>query len=205
MEDLLHLDACRPEESTKLPLALNRVISPLQWQEWDTRLRSYPDQRLRAYIVEGIRHGFRVGYNFNSTCHHVQGNMKSAGKNPQVIQDYLDTELKEGRIIGPLDPEEYPFIHTNRFGVIPKSTPGKWRLIVDLSSPEGGSVNDGIRDSWCSLSYVSVTDAIRGITLYGRGALMIKVDIRNAYRVVPIHPDDMQVAYGDDTEGVGVC
>ena len=44
---------------------------------------------LRAYIVEGIRHGFRVGYNFNSTCHHVRGNMKSAGDNPQVIQDYL--------------------------------------------------------------------------------------------------------------------
>ena len=130
MEDLLHLDTCRPKESSKLPLALNRVISPLRWQEWDTRLRSYPDQRLRAYIVEGICHGFWVGYNFNATCHHVQGNMKSAGDNPQVIQDYLDSDLKEGRIIGPLDPEEYPFIHTNRFGVMPKSTPGKWRLIV---------------------------------------------------------------------------
>lgn len=102
----------------------------------------------------------------------------------------MDTELKEGRIIGPLDPEEYPFIHTNRFGVIPKSTPGKWRLIVNLSSPEGGSVNDGIGDSWCSLSYVCVADAIRGITLYGRGALMVKVDICNAYSVVPIHPDN---------------
>ena len=190
MEDLLHLDVCRPKESTKLPLALNRAISPLRWQEWDTQLRSYPDQRLRAYKVEGIRHGFQVGYNFNSTCHHVRGNMKSAGDNPQVIQDYLDNELKEGRIIGPLDPKEYPFIHRNRFGVIPKSTPGKWRLIVDLSSPEGGSVNDGIRDSWCSLSYVSVADAICGITLYKRGALMVKVDICNAYRVIPIHPDD---------------
>ena len=26
------------------------------------------------------------------------------------------------------------------FGVIRKSLPGKWRLIVDLSSPNGGSV-----------------------------------------------------------------
>ena len=116
--------------------------------------------------------------------------MKSAGDNPQVIQDYLDTELKEGRIIGPLDQEKYPFIHTNRFGIIPKSTPGKWRLIIDLSSPEGGSIIDGIRDSWCSLLYVSVVDAIRGITLYWRGALMVKVDIPKAYRVVSIHPDD---------------
>ena len=116
--------------------------------------------------------------------------MKSAVDNPQVVQDYLDTELKEGRIIGPLDPGEHPFIHTNRFGVIPKSTTGKWRLIVDMSSPEGGSVNNGIPGDFCSLSYATVADAARGITSYGRGALMIKVDIRNAYRVVPIHPDD---------------
>ena len=35
-----------------------------------------------------------------------------------------------------------------------------------------------------------ITDAARGITAYGRGARLIKLDIRNAYRVVPIHPDD---------------
>lgn len=34
----------------------------------------------------------------------------------------------------------------------------KWRLIVDLSSPEGHSVNDGIDSTTCSLSYVSVDD-----------------------------------------------
>lgn len=77
-----------------------------------------------------------------------------------------------------------------QFGVIPKSTPGKWRLIVDLSSPFGGSVNEGIHESWCSMSYTTVTNAVQGITVYGIGALMIKLDIRSEYRVVPIHPDD---------------
>ena len=33
----------------------------------------------------------------------------------------------------------------SRFGVISKPhQPGKWRLITDLSSPKGASVNDGI-------------------------------------------------------------
>ena len=85
--------------------------------------------------------------------------------------------------------------------------------IIDLSSPEGGSVNDGIRDSWCSLSYVSVADVIRRITLYGRGALMVKVDIHNVYRVVPIHPDDRWLMgmtwkgsmYVDTTLLFGLC
>ena len=41
--------------------------------------------------------------------------------------------------------ELQPMNSISPFGVIPKGhTPGKWRLIVDLSSPKGGSVNDGI-------------------------------------------------------------
>ena len=39
------------------------------------------------------------------------------------------------------------------------------------------------------LSYVMITDAACGITAYGRGARLIKLDIRNTYKVVPIHLD----------------
>ncbi len=43
-----------------------------------------------------------------------------------------------GRVIGPVEVGELPAVHINRFGVIPKPhQPGKWRLIVDLSHPEG--------------------------------------------------------------------
>ena len=87
-------------------------------------------------------------------------------------------------------PKDHPYIHTSRFRVIQKSTPGKWRLIADTSSPEGGSVNDGIQDLWCSLSHITVTNATHGITSYGRGALMIRVDIHYAYGVILIHPAD---------------
>ena len=71
---------------------------------------------------------------------------------------------------------------TSRFGIIPKSTPGKWRLIVDLSSPEGGSVNDGVAQDRCSLSYVGVNDAAWEILAQGQGALLAKVDIKRVYR-----------------------
>ena len=59
-----------------------------------------------------------------------------------------------------------------------------------MSAQEGGSVNYGIWGEFCSLSYATVADDAHGITSYVRGALMIKVDIRNAYQVVLIHPDD---------------
>ena len=41
------------------------------------------------------------------------------------------------------------------FRVIPKSEVGKWRLILDLSLPEGFSINDEIKRELCSLSYTS--------------------------------------------------
>ena len=116
--------------------------------------------------------------------------MKSAMDNPQVVTQYLESECRAGRVVGLLSIEEFPFMHISRFGVIPKSTPGKWRLIVDMSSPEGGGINDGIQETMCSLSYATVEDTTRGIVNYGTGALLITIDIRNAYRVVPVHPDD---------------
>ena len=51
-------------------------------------------------------------------------------------------------------------------------------------------MNDAIAESLCSLSYVGTKEAIRGVAAKGRGALMAKVDVKSAYRNVPIHPDD---------------
>ena len=80
-----------------------------------------------------------------------------------MTRDYLSRECAEGRVLGPLDPGLYLRVQVNRFGVIPKGSTSKWRLIVDLSAPEGHSVNDGIREDWCSLSYVTVDDAVAAV------------------------------------------
>ena len=92
--------------------------------------------------------------------------------------------------MGPLPVEEFPQVQLSPFGVIPKKSPGKWRLITDLSSPEGHSVNDGIPSAVCSLNYVTIEDAAKAVMDKGAGALLAKVDIQNAYRSVPVHPDD---------------
>jgi len=190
MEQLLKLDACRPQKTSGLPQPMNSIHTPLDRREWDWLLQRHPDQRFRSYIVEGLREGFRVGFNHSSELRRVSRNMPSATAHPEVISDYLATECSEGRVIGPLHPEQFPQVHISRFGVIPKGTTGKWRLIIDLSSPSGASVNDGVDENLCSLSYTSVWDAARGVLGKGAGALMAKVDIKHAYRNIPIHPAD---------------
>lgn len=101
-----------------------------------------------------------------------------AEEKPQFVQDYLQKEVTEGRILGPFDPAYYPQIRTNHFGVIPKSHQGSGDLrMVDMSLPEGSSVNDGMHEPPYSLSYITVTYGARGVALFGRGVLMAKVNI----------------------------
>ena len=73
---------------------------------------------------------------------------------------------------------------------------GKWRLITDLSYPPGLSVNDGIDSNLCSLKYISVDRVAEVIASYQPEALLAKIDIESAYRLVPVHPLDCPLQLG---------
>ena len=66
---------------------------------------------------------------------HARYNLLSASEQPHIIWEYLAEECAEGRVIGPLLLDSYPNVHVSPFGIIPKQIMGKYRLIVDLSSP----------------------------------------------------------------------
>ena len=121
----------------------------------------------------------------------AKSNMRSALQNPRVVDEYLRNETAKGNVLGPFSRDTLSDVHTNRFGVIPKPHQhNKWRLITDLSSPAGASVNDAIDPSLCSLSYISVDQAANAAMQLGRGSLLAKIDIKSAYRLIPVHPYD---------------
>ena len=85
----------------------------------------------------------------------------------------------------------FPNLHVSSFGVIPKKDqPGKWRLIVDLSSPNGSSVNDGLTAEDFSLQYITVAQIIRMVSKYGPRTLMAKFDVEAAYCNIAVCPSD---------------
>ncbi len=192
MNDLLALDSFRPlsNKATSLPVTMQQITTPLRWEAWDQSLAPHPDPRFRRYLVDGIREGFRIGFDYSRECHRTARNMASSILQPAVVQEYLAIECAAGRVLGPFSPEFLPNVHVSRFGVIPKKATGKWRLIVDLSAPDNYSVNDGVYERFCSMQYVSVENAVQLVVKKGPGALMAKIDIKSAYRIVPIHPDD---------------
>ena len=97
--------------------------------------------------------------------------MQSVKARPAIVQQFIDSELREGHMFRPFAPDEiqYP-VHISRFGVIEKKNqPGKFRLIVDLSYPPGMRVNDGISPELSSMSYTRVDDVVQGIWQSGAG------------------------------------
>ena len=189
--DLLQLDKLRPDTLSPTPSQLHPSVSPLtaRLEAWRSRLAAHPDREFAEYILEGLQLGFRIGFDYSHPLVSSRRNMRSARLHPNVVEEYLYGECAEGRIIGPL--ASTIGIHTSRFGVIPKGhTPGKWRLITDLSSPEGRSVNDGIDSTLCSLQYTSVDRIARVAASFGPGSLLAKIDRKSAYRLVPVHQDD---------------
>ncbi len=175
---------------SKVLLGAAKVVTPLIWQRWEYDLREHPDRDWVNYMVRGIRDGFRLGCDQSSvTLLEKGGTMYEASQHREVICKYLDEEVQNERVWRV--EEEPECIQCSPFGVIPKrGKPGRWRLIVNLSAPEGHSTNDGIDSELSSVAYTSVDDVIRRVLEVGSGALIAKADVKAAYRNVPVHPRD---------------
>ena len=113
-------------------------------------LENHSDKCFAQYLLEGIEKGFRIGFNY--TQHSMtpcRNNMLSTLDHPQVVTDYLEQELAEGRITELTDMSGVMGLQISPFSVIPKKGSDQWQLILDLSSPHG---NDGINKERCSLA-----------------------------------------------------
>ena len=136
--DLQSLNRARRPEVPVLRMALDPIFSPLRERlpEWRNSLRCHRDTTFRDYVVEGLEHGFQVGFDHSSHLVSAQRNMPSAAEHFGVIDAYIKGEVTEGRMMGPFPKGSLLGIHINCMGVIPKCHfPGKWRLITDLSAP----------------------------------------------------------------------
>ena len=134
---------------------------------------------MRELTVFGFTQGFPV---------HVQGerksrtatNLMSALNNPEAVDAKLQKELEAHRLAGPFQSPPLSAFWISPLGLIPKKVQGKFRLIHHLSFPTGLSVNDGISSDHTILLIKSA----------GPGCFLAKTDVKNAFRIIPIHPDD---------------
>ena len=177
--------------SPQIHPALQPVRTPLQTDQWEVLLHQHPDPQLTDWLICGLKEGFRIGFDRQQKLRSATSNVQGTSDHPDVVSAYLQSERERQTLLGPFEKQSMPHIHVSKFGIIPKShQPGKWRLIVDLSSPAGWSINDGIPSELCSLSYIRMEHVVQRLIDLGPSAQMAKFDIKSAYRLIPVHPQD---------------
>ena len=188
--------------ATGMGPSIFKPATSLHLPAWYEARADHPDKQFSSYILNGIAHGFHIGAVRAGSLRSNQSNMPSVQLQSQLVASQISDEKESGRLLGPLPPHLASLVRMSPIGLIPKPhQPGKWKLIVDLSSPGGASVNDSIDTHVCHMRYASLLDAAELIMHLGAGSQLAKVDLQQAYRIVPVHPDDhhlLGIRWGQD-------
>ena len=160
---------------------------------WKFYLDQYWDKR----IVDLLQFGFPLDFDRSKILQSTYDNHSSALKFPDHVQNYIETEKKYGAILGPF--QEFPFpCHISPFLTRDKPNSDNKRVILDLSFPQGKSVNDGVSkdiylNTFFELNYPSVDTVENRLKMLGSEALLYKVDISRAFRHIRIDPGDLDL------------
>ena len=125
-------------------------------------------------------HGFKLAPEDCTSLHAQQHNYKSAtsaAHKPKVEQTILGKIADGNHVVTDIKPTII-----SALGAIPKPDSSEVRLIHDCSRPPGWALNDYI--SCSSFKFQTLDDATK---MLQPNYFMAKIDLRHAYRSVPIH------------------
>ena len=151
-------------------------------------LSDYPDQSLVSSIITGFKFGFDIGFR-GTVTNTFPDNNRSAYLHKDGVTEAIRKEISRGHTAGPFPTPPFPINHISPLGAAPKPD-GSIRLIMDLSQPRGNSVNDFISKDEFPCHYTPFDEATRLIMQMGPGCFLTKVDIKHAYRILPVRPED---------------
>ena len=203
LESQLMPDNVNPMDSYDDPIILHKKItdsqqynflqsqitlrSQLKPDVWDHYLQGYWDRQLPLLI----RFGFPLDYNREEVLRSQETNHSSTIDYPDDIKAYLDKKMQHDANLGPFDTIKEMHIYPMMTREKPNA-PHR-RVIIDLSFPQGQSVNTGIpKDHYLDTLFVlklptvdTITDQIK---VLGKGCMLYKVDISRVFRHVKLDP-----------------
>lgn len=169
-------------------------------EKFEQLLKNYDDKDLITYL----RYGWPVGC-VDPGEQVLPVNHKGAQMHAAQVRRYLQKQSDNCTLIGPL--KQNPFGERARFS--PINTRAKkeleegtkelaQRIIVDLSSPRGKSINDGTPknfylDKEQELHFPTVDALVKIIREKGQGCKLFKVDRKSAYKFENIDPGDVHL------------
>lgn len=154
-------------------------------------LSQYPDRVSARYLEDGLKHGFKLQYS-GPRISVFSKNLSSASDSEEVLLEKIYSEVTAGRMSGPYILPPMTNLHVSPIGVVPKAD-GGWRMITHLSYPPSFSINEHIDPQFTTVTYTSFDTVVQTISTLGLMALLAKVDIKNAFRLLSICPGDFEL------------
>lgn len=157
-----------------------------------TRYCEHYDPIEAKFLLHGFTKGFYLQYSGPRESRDAR-NLRSALAHPEVLEQKIKTEIIAGRVAGPFSDRPLANLIVSPLGLVPKKQAGEFRMIHHLSYPEGGSVNDYIDPNLASVQYTSFDEAIAMMQKLGHNCKLFKMDLKNAFRNLPINPQDFHL------------
>ena len=192
-----HPIACRVNDSAnphKQPFS--KITTPLLEQHYEPPtpikvnqlselLQHHPDSDKVQYVIQGLWHGFDLEYS-GPFEPRTPDNLSTETQDPQLIKDKLQKEVKLGHMVGPFKEPPFPDLICSPVSLVPKKESSELRMIMHLSYPYGGSINDFIDPEKAATKYQSFQDAVRLVVQQGQFCWLAKGDVKSAFRVALI-------------------
>ena len=157
----------------------------------------YPE---RAHeVINGLTEGMNIGFEGQRDQPRDAQNLISAVTDPLVeakVHELIMINVDAGKTAGPFRTRPMHNFCVSPIGAVPKRVgAGQVQKVTDirvihhLSHPFGGdSINNGSVDIGIKLG--SFDEAADAVVKYGRGCVMTKLDVKAAYKLVPVREDD---------------
>ena len=152
------------------------------------------DERFHM-VLNDIRYGANIGCRGEPRLPTRSKNAPSAYEFGAQVSDAIADWVVKGFAHGPVRPQDVPR-SAKISGIMCKLKPnGSVRIIVNLSSPKLRSVNAGINKLEFPAVMSSTPKFLLVINKAGRGALLVKVDMSDAYKHITVGEGDLNLQW----------
>ena len=191
-----HIQIYKAVRATGLPNYLSaRILIPsdINHASWE---RLIPHEFDDSEILEFLKFGWPMSYTAPTPPTSSPKNHPSALAYTGEIDKFLQKELEKSAMLGPFQDLPFrPWTQISPLLTVPKKNSASRRVVIDLSFPKGGNVNDGVARNFFqgrSLTYIlpSARDLADIIAASPSTCYIWKADLERAYRQLRADPLD---------------
>lgn len=135
--------------------------SPIKVTRVKSALVNYPDPQKALKLINDLEHRFKLNYSgprlpVNNEPYQIKGDLAI------IAREKIMKEIELNRITGPFASSPFPTFRISPISLRPKKSSSEYRLIHNFSypPPQNHSINDYIDQSYCSVNYSCIDDAI---------------------------------------------